>query len=307
MIRVEHISSKLTDLRNKGGLPTLSTGSWQLDQHIRVVKGYPWFIGGQPYHGKTEVTMELLVKWSMLYGWKHYLYFGEGGEVQNIVADLCFKFVGKPYYANLPNSMGESDKTYAEQFMAKHFFFSDPDQNLTYEGFTKEVAEAERELCFKFDTTVIDPFNDLEYEVAKYGNNISYWLKDVLKQVRINSKTNNRIDILIVHVGDTPAILDKERNMYYNPPALPSQWEGGKIWNRRAFVQLNIWKDLDGKTQIIVNKAKPKEAKVYGAEFDAFWGWDWKRNRYYENAGGKQKFILDPETEDYDPIIKAPF
>ena len=305
MIKVTDIQDKLQRVRNEGGFPTLSTGSVQLDKHLRLVVGFPWFLGGQPHHGKTEVTMELLLKWSKLYGWKHYCYFGESGEIENIVADLCYKLIGKPYFAGSSYSMNESERMYAEQFVSEHFYFADPDKDYTWELWMKEITEAERTLRVKFNTTCFDPFNDLDYDMAKYPN-ITYWLKDVLKDVKRSSKINNRIDMLIVHIGETAPVKDSDGN-YYTPAALPTQWEGGKIWNRRAFVQINIWKNLQGQTELIVNKAKPKEAKVYDAEYKAHWRWDWKKNRYDENVGGEQKCILEDEptkVQEYNTRIE---
>lgn len=298
MINFTELSADLTKYRQHGVKGILSTGSWQLDNHVKLLKGYPWFIGGQPHSGKTEVAMELLLKWSKLYGWRHYCYFGEGGDVHEIVADLCHKFVGKPYIKNLPNSMDEHERIHAELFVSTHFYFADPDKDFTYETFIKEVDEAEQTLGIKFDTTVIDPFNDLEYDLSKYGN-ITYWLKDVLKVVRRNSKINKRIDMIVVHVADVPPVKDKETGLHYHPPALPSQWEGGKIWWRRAFVQILVYKNREGRTELYIQKAKPKAVKMYPDDRDLIctWSWDWKQNRYYENAGGISHYIAEDIKE----------
>ena len=300
MIQVKDIHSEIESVWLNGTYKTMSTGSHQLDTKLKLIKGFPWFIGGQPHHGKTEVVMELMLKWSIMYGWKHYCYFGEGGNVESIVADLCHKYVGKSFRKNSQYGMNDAERYDALEFIGNHFYFSNPEQNLSYDRWLKEVDEAERLFRVKFDTTLIDPFNDLEYDLGKYPN-ITYWLKDVLKDVRNSSKRNNRNDILVVHVGETQIVTDKSTGNQYQPPALPSQWEGGKIWNRRAFVQLNVWRNLEGQTQIIVNKAKPKEAKVYGDGDKVLWAWDWKRNRYKEDRNGYFRDVLTIDEPDYNP------
>ena len=307
MIQVSQISSQLQDLRTYGVRGILSTGSWQLDNHVKLKKGYPWFIGGQPHSGKTEVAMELLLKWSKLYGWKHYCYFGEGGDVHEIVADLCAKFTGKSFVIGGHNSMSESERTYAEQFISEHFYFADPDKDFSYESFIQNVEVAERELGMKFDTTLIDPFNDLDYDLTKYPN-ITYWLKDVLKAVRVNSKKNKRVDIIVVHVADVPAVKHPETGMMYHPPALPSQWEGGKIWWRRAFVMVLVYKNYNGHTELYIQKAKPKSVKMYpdDRQLICTWEWQWKENRYYENAGGERLAILADKMKSYKPTVTQP-
>lgn len=293
MIQVSDISNKLTKVRNGHGYKVLSTGSHQLDKRVKLIKGFPWFIGGQSHHGKSEVTMELLLLWSKRYNWKHYCYFGEAGEIEYIVADLCYKLIGKPYQNNIPGHMSESERMYAEQFISEHFFFADPNEDFTYEQYLKQIEESERKLGFKFDTTTIDPFNDMEYDLSE---NITYWLKRILKDCRKQGMLHNRVPIFVVHVADV-APVTKDGETFF-PPALPTNWEGGKIWNRRGFVQLGVWKDLNSNTRLMVHKAKPKQAKIYGADGDCIWEWDWKTNRYKEEMHGVMKFVLDDTVQN---------
>lgn len=292
----------------------LSTGSKTLDSILSVKRGYPWFIGGLPSHGKTEFTMELLLSWSIRYGWKHCCYFGEGGSVIEVIADLCYKFIGRPYLKTILGHMDDRDREYAHAFIDEHFIFLELEGNeIMYHDFLSSVEEYEKTNQIKFDTVTFDPWNDIHYELKEYGN-VSYWLKDVLKKCREASKKFNRIDILVNHIGDVQPIVDKETGFRYRPKASAEEWEGGRLWPRRAFVMVNIWrppiflKQEDGEpftenmSVISVQKAKPKGIGSIG---HVVWQWDFKRNRYKEcvgqdNFGKNFREILDKETYNRD-------
>ena len=61
-----------------------SCGIASLEGNLSVKKGYPVFIAGSPHAGKTEFTFELLINWSILHKWKHFVYCGEGGNGQGM-------------------------------------------------------------------------------------------------------------------------------------------------------------------------------------------------------------------------------
>jgi hypothetical protein len=296
--RVRDIYSAMNTRAEQGNLSGLSTGSKNLDKILSVKKGYPWFIGGQPGHGKSEVTMELLVSWSLRYGWKHCCYFGEGGDIVDVAMDLCSKYIGKPYLKTIPGHMDSVDREMAHAFVDEHFDFLDLDNiETTYPDFLKSVEQREKETGIKFDTVTFDPWNDVVYELAKHNGQVSYWLKDVLRLCRIASQKNNRIDILVNHVAETGYAIEPDSKLRYRPMALADEWEGGKLWPRRAFVMLNVWrppvflKDDNGipfpenTTILTVQKVKPKGVGSLG---QARWEWNFKRNRFEETISTDQ-------------------
>ena len=278
------------------------TGLSILDGFIGLKKGYPIFIAGSPHAGKTEFTFEVLMNTSMLYGWKHFIYCGEGGNVEHIFNELCHKYMMKPY-----KYLTEPEKIQAEYFVNEHFIIANHDKDYTIDEFYEVVDNTERELGIKFDTTCFDPFNDIKEEVEKFGNREDKYLAYALKRVRVSSKVNNRIDILVNHIADIRPIVDKEGNRYM-PPAMPNEWAGGRTWWRRGFLMLLVYrpptfqKDSQGmnyaenETHIHIQKAKPKGIAKIGIK-SIFW--DWKKNRYYCFNGNEQLYSCQtPETKN---------
>lgn len=253
--------------------------------------------------GKTEFVFEILVNTSILYGWKHFIYCGEGGNIEHIYNELIQKYLCKLYkYAD------EKEKLQAEYFISEHFILANHDNDYSIEEFNELANKCERELNIKFDTTTFDPFNDAKDESEKFKGRDDKYLAYVLKVARISSKKNNRIDILVNHVADIAPKIDKDSDESYLPPALPTQWSGGRTWWRRAFTMILIYrpytfrKDANGKnyeaneTHVIVQKAKPKGVGAIG---QASIYLDLIKNRFYCYDNGQILYSCE-KAKDYE-------
>lgn len=301
------LESKLSDLRafsEKGMVDIKSSGLSVLDEYFMLKKGYPIFIGGAPFSGKTEFTFEILVNTSILYGWKHFIYCGEGGNIEHIYSELIHKYLSKPYkYAD------QKERLNAEYFISEHFVVANHDIDFTIDDFYNTVKNCENDLGWTFDTTLFDPFNDIVDESANFNFREDKFLADVLKKVRISSKTNNRIDFIINHIADVRRIKDEGSGQFYMPPAMPNEWAGGRTWWRRAFTMLLVYRypifiqDENGRnyeaneTQIFIQKSKPKGIGKIGR---ASIFYDWKKNRYYCYKGAQMLYSCE-KLEDYAP------
>lgn len=284
-------------VRDEGYTKGLSTGFSKLDEIYTIKKGFPLFIAGSPHHGKSEFVLDLLVNTSNLYGWKHFIYAGEGGEIADVIAELAHKYTMKPLRKKIDehtsNEYAMSNLEYVEamEFIDKHFFFLDTDVDFTIEKFYKLAAEAEVKYDVKFDTTLIDPFNDVVEDLQKHGNREDKWLKWALKYVRTDAKKFNRLNIIITHIADIAPQLDKDSGQRFTPIALPSEWAGGRTWHRRAFTMLLIYRPpffmkrddgeqvAENETWVINQKAKPKGSGKLG-KISLFW--NWQKNRFNE-------------------------
>ena len=302
--KLEHKISDLKNFSERGLVDLCKTGLSSLDEVFKLKKGYPLFVAGNPGSGKTEFIFEILINTSIMYGWKHFIYCGEGGNIEHIYNELLFKYLEKPYkYAD------EKEKLKAEYFISEHFIIANHDLDFTITEFYSLVLKCELELNIKFDTTTFDPFNDIKDELDKFGGREDKYLAFALKEARISSKNNNRIDILINHVADVFPKTDKDTDKSYLPPALPTQWAGGRTWWRRAFTMILIYrpptfqKDINGvpyaenETHVIVQKSKPKGVGKVGKASIFF---DWKKNRFYCYKEAQMLYSCQ-NLEDFKP------
>lgn len=291
-----------------GNTDVIRCGLKSLDEIVGFKKGFPVFIGGAPHAGKTEIGLEFLVRLSISKGYKWFCYLGEGGSIENVFLEIMHKYLEKPY-----SFATDKEKFSAEAFVNQCFVIANDDLDFMIEGFYGAALEAEEELGIKFDGTFFDPFNDVEEDLVSFGGREDKFLAYALKQVRISSKQNKRIDFIVNHIADVKAIQDKDTGNFYMRPAMPNEWAGGRTWWRRAFLMLLVYrppvflKDEFGKpfaeneTHIYCQKAKPKGIAKLGRR-SVFW--DWKKNRYYCEGDRQVADFTQPLKEISDD---APF
>ena len=312
--------SETNKLRERAVLGGYYCGYDALHEIFQAKPGYPLFVAGAPHSGKTEFIMQLLINWSKAYGWRHFVYFGESGTGAEIIAELAHKYIGKPYrkmklvngkVIEDPFAMSEAERVTAEAFIDEHFVILDLESekatkhSLTLDEFYQEKRAAQDELGVTFNTSVADPYNDFDMDLSTHGGREDLFLKDVLRNVRIESKRTNCIDILINHVASLPPQKIEEK--WFSPPAMPNQWAGGQTWHRRAFTMLLVYRPPEGlespvtglkytenQTQIINQKAKPKGSGKLGVA-DLFY--DWKSGGFYEKKYNKDLQAFEAEKE----------
>jgi len=315
VFKISEKISELQNLRSNGITWGLATGLAPLDELYSIAPGYPLFIAGSPHSAKTELQMEYMVNTMVLYGWNWCCCYGEGGEVEDIFADLCHKLIGKPYRSGDNYSMSEVEKLQAEMFFDKHLYLIDDEKDYKLSEFYDEVALIEKKKNIKFHGTCFDPFNDLVDGASDFGGRDDKWLASELKLVRKISKKYKRVDVLVTHVGDIKPIVDKDTGKRYTPPALPSEWALGRTWHRRGFVMVTTFippkwlKDEHGREYgenisiITIQKAKPKGTAKLGS---CILNWDWQRNKYFWYDNGMATFAYDLNDKKHDPKKLTP-
>ena len=308
--KISNKVSELQDLQYSGKTWGLATGLAPLDEIYSIKLGYPLFIAGAPHSGKSEVATEIILNTIILHNFYWVCYFGEGGEVEEIFADMCHKLVGKPYKSGDFYSMNDAERTHAQMILDKHVFLIDDEKDMTLTDFYTEVAAIEKKHNVKINGTIFDPFNDVIDGAKDFGGRDDKWLAHELKHVRRVSKRNNRIDILVNHIADVPPVTDKTSGKRYTPIALPSEWSGGRTWWRRAFVMLLCYRppswllDPNGReygeniSMICVQKAKPKGTAKLGS---CLLNWDWQKNKYFWYSNGQATFSYDINLPKNEP------
>ena len=302
------LEDKINEIKHfaEHGLEDLkSTGIASLDTKIKLKKGYPMFISGAPFVGKTEFTFEIALNQARLNNWKTFIYCGEGGNIEHIFYELLFKYLRKPY-----KFATEVEKVQAEYFVSTHFIICDHDMDYTIESYYNLVQTTEDEIGWKFDMTIFDPFNDLDEEDDKYKGQIAKFIAGALKKCRIVSKQTNRIDVLVTHVADIKPEKDKDSGKYFERAAFPNEWAGGRSWWRRGFLMILIYRPPtflnnehgkpyeENETIVWVQKAKPKGIGTTGKVSIFF---DWKKNGYYSYDEHNQ-LLYSCETNNFKPL-----
>ncbi len=304
--RLSNVNGEMVDLRHKKNVRGKSVG-WDWDLLPYTIKeGCTTYIGAAPASGKTELWFEFLINLSCVYGWNHVVFSPETGSAAEIYAELCYKYIGKPYTLG-DNAMTQGEQIRAEMFIDRHFIVVDPiDEDLTLQGYYDLVDEIERTQEMKIHTTTIDPWNELteEYIQSDLGREDKY-LSRILGIARKNARKTNRHNCIINHVRDqtpiTKELFSGEQVTYFPPPSA-RDFAGGQVWFRKGLCVLIPWrppyglKDNDGsiceanEVHLKVAKSKPKGVSKNGTykmfldvERYQYYMLDWKGNRVYAN------------------------
>ena len=134
--------------------------------------------------------------------------------------------------------MDEAERTHAEMFIDEHFVVIDPvDDELNIDDFYDLVDQMELDLGFKFNTTTIDPWNELaeEFEPSDLGREDKY-LSRILGKVRKNARKTGRHNCIINHVRDQKLVTVGDISYFPMPHA--REMAGGQVWFRKGLLML---------------------------------------------------------------------
>lgn len=309
--RLSDVNSQMNEIRQVKNVKGKSIG-WDWDMLPFTIKeGCTTYIGAAPASGKTELWFEFLINLSCIHGWNHVVFSPETGSAAEIYAELCYKYIGKPYSIG-DHSMTQAEQIRAEHFVNEHFIVIDPiDEDLTLQGFYKLVDEIERTHNITIHTTTIDPWNELteEYIQSDLGREDKY-LSRILGIARKNARKTNRHNCIINHVRDQPMVHGKTvvgTDISYFPIPTARDFAGGQVWFRKGLSVLIPWRppyglpNEDGscaeknEVHLKVAKSKPKGVSKNGTyrlfldvEKYQYYMLDWKGNRIYANRSPKQ-------------------
>jgi len=314
--KLDEVTQGLNKLRENGLTRGKETGFDFEHLGISIKPGCTTYIAGAPASGKSEFWLEILVNLSCLYGWKHVVFTPETGNVEEVFAELCFKYINKPYFSTVEGCMSEAERISAEMFISEHFFVIDPkDDIITIKDYYKIVDDIEKEFGITINTTTIDPFNEVKHDIG--GGRQDLYIEEILGECRRNARATGRHNCLITHVRDQQAI-EKEGKRYYPIPT-PREFAGGQAWFRKGEQMIIVWRPPVGVSReggegvyepneviIRVAKEKPKGASKKG---DYTFFYSVKKNAYYyefnnsfyyakRSINGEQKKIeLEPVNE----------
>lgn len=298
----------------------IDTGFKNLDELLSFKLGYSTFYLGFAGAGKTEFHMEMMFNQTASKGWKHGFLSGEIGNMEDVIAELVSKYLRKPFFKSNPYAATEKEVHEALTFLGEYFYPVDADEtDHSIESFYAYWRSLEKELNIKLHTTSIDPFNDLEEDLVKYGGREDKYLAWALKKVRQEAKKNNWHNNIVTHAKDLPPIILKDQSgqdVFCTAVPTLNSFAGGAVWGRRAFNVVGVWRPEhnkhNGKASLTMNpstglpfqeneaiikilKAKPKGTAKKGSCSLFF---DWKQNRYYEEIDGRIKYAFEHESNE---------
>ena len=280
--RLEDVHQGMNQLREHGLQRGKETGfDWELFPYT-VKLGSTTYIAAPPATGKTELQKELLLNLSCLHGWFHVIWSPETGSAEEIFAELCHSYIGKPYVKS-KWQMDERDRMHAEHFINEHFIVIEADEetadgkdkDFTIDDFFEMCDDIERDTGKRIHTTTVDPWNELDehYIQSDLGREDKF-ISRSLKKVRRNAKKYNRHNFILTHVRDQGMVTEGSISYYPFPHA--REIAGGQTWFRKGMTVLLMWRPPYGlsdsnhraygenELHVRIGKVKPKGTSKKG-------------------------------------------
>lgn len=248
VVRVSDLMDKLQRLYAQGMAPGVQLPWRSLQDLYRVSLGEWTLVTGIPGHGKSEFLDAMLVSLAQEHDWCFGFYSPENYPLEQHVAKLIEKRVGKPFRGQL-EKMSAEEMTRGAAWVNHHFHFLRP-------GEESLSLEAVLELCAQvilrdgIRGLVIDPWNELEHERPQHLTETEYTSR-CLTKIRQFARTHNIHIWVVAH----PTKLTKDVKGNYPVPT-PYDVSGSAHWRNKADNAIAVWRDASKNDPVQVHIQK---------------------------------------------------
>lgn len=280
-----------------------------IDERWRWKRKHLVLFHGIMNHGKSAAVMQLCLIKSMKDGYKWAFFSPEQDPPDDFYDDLIHTYIGKntqPYYGN---QMTEAEYIHGMDFIKEHFFYIFPDEDAPDQDYiNKRFEEVIKK--HKIDGCIIDPYNQLDNDIKKFGGREDQYLSSFLTNQK---RFAQRHDIFMIIVAHPKGNLRKLGTGDYECPDI-YDLAGGAMWGNKSDDIICIYRpffnsDRQNTTVKFISQ-KIKKRKLCGTPGEVLLDFDIKTNRYVENFEGKKQCPFDGSFKDenierynyYEPI-----
>jgi twinkle protein len=260
---------------------TYSTGYDSLDEIIKLSKGYLAVVSGFPGSGKSEWLDAVMVNAALLHKWKTLFFSPENFPIQEHIAKLAEKLVGKWI-----RQFSDEETERALKFLNLHFAWLDIDKEFpTLDQIFSRAQE--RKNTLGLDALVIDPWNGVRH-LGNFQQREDQYLADVLTQCSYFARRNELFMAIVAHPKTIPKGKDGKL-----PRCAVSDISGGSMWWNKVDYAFICHREDRTKNQIEVDVVKIKQ-KWQGTIGSRFLDYDRRTGRFKDTVA--KEFLLPTQT-----------
>lgn len=275
IIKANELFDKFNSIvTGKSTRQVMSTGFKDVDEYIKFSKNYLAVVTGFPGSGKSEFVDAVALNMALMHRWKTLYFSPENNPLEEHMAKIAERFVGKNIKGFKPEQIETSLK-----FIDEYFSWVDPD----VPTLTEILDRAKDELMMNgLDVLVIDPWNAIHHSRGMLRED--EYLMEALSKLLVFARKNNILVIVVAH----PKTLqpDKERKIVF--PTV-SEISGGAMWWNKADYAIVCHRPDKTKNEMVVSVQKVKQ-KWMGKVGVSILDYDWKSGRY--KCKGDDEFRL---------------
>jgi twinkle protein len=258
VIEVANIQDRVLSHYRNGYERGTHPGWDYLAAHYTIQEGQMTIVTGIPSHGKSEWLDALLVNLARNHGWNFGLYSPENHPIEQHVAKLCEKYIGKPFQEGASTRMTEAECEKAINWAHAHFAFLGTEESaLSLDA----LLEKARQLVFRrgIKGLVLDPWNELEHHRPPHLTETEY-ISQCLSRIRYFARSHNVHVWIVAHPVKMLKETDGKGKGKYPVPT-PYDISGSANWYNKADNAISIWRDISqpgSPTHIYIQKIKFK-------------------------------------------------
>lgn len=261
-----------------------------VDYIYRMKRGELTLFHGIMNHGKSTFLMQLLLIKAVKDNYKFAVFSPEQNPPDDFFDDLVHMYVGFNTQLHYKRQMSIEQYIAGMDFIKEHFYYIYPEDEAPTPQYINERFEAVIKK-HKVDGCVIDPYNQLDNDIAKEGGREDLYLSRLLtKQKRFAL----RHDIFMFIVSHPKGNLKKDSKGDYEIPNV-YDLSGGAMWGNKCDNILyvhrpNFTSDKLDQT-VKIGSQKIKKHKLCGKPGDLYMVFDTESMRYL--SGGNNPLQED--------------
>lgn len=165
------------------------------DKLVSFVPGQLMALTGIPNHGKSPFSLLVMCALSLHHGWKWAVCSPEHKPLYIFLIKICELLIGKR--ARPKFGFSQREKDLAKAFISEYFYFIEPeDDDYTLDNILLKSKGLVKRKGIR--GLLIDPWNKLEHNMDKGGNETMYISKELDKIIRFDQR-NSVFTIVIAH------------------------------------------------------------------------------------------------------------
>lgn len=239
VFEVEDLSGRIRQLYTQGWEKGVSTGWDEVDQLYTVRPGEFTVVTGIPNSGKSNWLDAMLVNLAREYGWTFAMFSPENQPLEDHMARMVEKMIGKPFSDGPTPRMGEQELDFGMKMVGEYFSWILPDDDADWT--IETLLDRAKALVFRrgIRGLVIDPWNELEHQLSN-GESETVYIGNVLKHVRQFARRHGVHVWIVAH----PAKLYREKDTGNYPVPTLYDISGSAHWRNKADNGIVVWRDF---------------------------------------------------------------
>lgn len=253
-----------------------------LNNHFSWKRGQVTLFHGIGNFGKSTFVYFLMLLKSMYDGDKWGVYSPEHYPANEFYDILIQTFLGKNIEKKYPARCTKEEYQRAMNFIEEHFYYVYPESDSP----TPEFINGKfKQLIIRHGITgcVIDPFNQLDNDMSKFGRDDLYISKFLTNEKRFALK-HNLHKIIVAH----PKVMHKDKDGKYPCPTV-YDLHGGSMWVNKCDNILAIhapkWHENKADTERLIDIQKIKMQQLVGTPGEVTVYYSREQNRFVANYG----------------------